>query len=54
MTDKQLQESFAWCKLHTDADAWDALAIAYMERGYLLNALYCHEQAEALRELVTA
>lgn len=54
MTDQQLQQSFAWCKLHIDTDAWEALAIAYMARGYLLNALYCHEQAETLRELVTA
>lgn len=54
MTNQQLQQSFEWCKLHTDPDAWDALAIAYLGKGYLLNALYCHEQAEALRELVTA
>jgi hypothetical protein len=49
VTDKQLIQSFKWCKLHTDPDAWEALAIAYLERGYKLNALYCHRQAEAIR-----
>lgn len=54
MSDQQLQQSFEWCKLHTDPDAWDCLALAYLAAGYKLNALYCHEQAEALRELVQA
>jgi len=51
MTNQQLQQSFAWCQLHTDPDAWEALAMAYLERGYKLNALYCHEQAETLRNV---
>lgn len=46
MSAQQLQESFAYCKSHDDPSAWLALALAYYQDGYPMNALYCFEQAD--------
>lgn len=54
MTDQELLQSFSYCMTHDDPTAWLALALAYWERGYLMNALYCYEKAGELQEAVTA
>lgn len=52
MTDQQLKQSFDYCKKANDPGQWDLLAMAYYQRGYELNALYCFKQADACREAV--
>jgi len=54
MSDEQLMQSFDFCKKAEDAEQWDLLAMAYYERGYLLNALYCFRQADVCRDAVKA
>lgn len=46
MNEEQLQQSFRYCVSHCDPDAWVALAMAYLQRNYVLNADYCMRQAE--------
>lgn len=49
MSNDELKAQFVRCKAWQDAEQWDLLALAYYGRGYLLNALYCFEQADACR-----
>lgn len=49
MTDNELMEQFVRCKTWNDPEQWEALAVMYFERGYVLNAEYCVEQAKACR-----
>lgn len=53
MTNEQLQQSFDYCKQVNDPEQWDLLAMAYYQRGYDLNALYCFKQADTCRQVVT-
>jgi len=54
MSATELQQAFEYCKSHTDAEAWDALGMAYYDCGFVLNAGYCFQQADAIREMVPA
>jgi hypothetical protein len=45
----ELIAQFKRCEQWQDADQWDALAMMYYQRGYLLNALHCFKRADALR-----
>lgn len=47
-----LQAHFDRCLAWNDAVQWDALAMLYYQRGYLLNALHCFERADACRARV--
>lgn len=49
MSNEELKAQFARCVEWQDSEQWDLLAIAYYERGYLLNALHCLRQADACR-----
>ena len=52
MSDEELQDQFGLCQKWQDAEQWDLLGIAYYGRGYLLNALHCFRQADAVRAAV--
>lgn len=53
MTDQELIEQFKRCKIWQDPEQWDWLGVAYYQRGYDLNALYCFHQADALRQPIS-
>lgn len=53
MNNDELKQQFERCQRWQDPEQWDLLALAYYQRGYLLNALHCFRQADALREPVT-
>ena len=53
MTNQELKQFFDYCKRANDPEQWALLAMAYYVRGYLLNALYCFQQADACRLPVT-
>ena len=42
-------EQFKRCEQWNDPDQWDALAMMYYIRGYLLNAYHCFKRADAVR-----
>lgn len=50
MTNEEFKQSFDYCKKVNDPEQWDLLAMAYYQRGYDLNALYCFNQADACRD----
>lgn len=52
MSDDQLVEQFKRCEKWNNADQWDALGIAYYQRGYSLNAGACFKRADAVRATV--
>ena len=52
MSDHELMEQFKRCEAWNDPEQWDLLAVAYYQRGYLLNALHCFQKADACRALV--
>lgn len=52
MSDLELQAQFQKCQHWKDAEQWDLLAMAYYQRGYLLNALHCFREADAIRVVV--
>jgi len=52
MTDQQLKESFDYCKWVNEPEQWELLALAYYQRGYVLNALHCFKRADACRVCV--
>jgi hypothetical protein len=45
----QLQERFEKCQAANDWQEWEALGFAYWRIWCDLNALYCFNQADALR-----
>lgn len=49
MNDQELQKRFELCKVWQDPDQWDYLAMAYFQRGYVLNAAQCFRNADELR-----
>ncbi len=49
MTNDELRTQFARCQEWQDAEQWELLALAYLQRGYELNALHCCRQAQACR-----
>jgi hypothetical protein len=49
MTNAELIEQFQRCKEWQDAGQWFLLACAYLERGYVMNAVYCFRQSETCR-----
>ena len=52
MTNDELQAQFNRCQEMQDAGQWEVLALAYYERGYYLNAIFCFDQADKLRRPV--
>jgi tetratricopeptide (TPR) repeat protein len=50
MTNEQLENQYFYCLLWNDADQWDALAMAYYERGYVDNAARCFRKAAEIRD----
>lgn len=49
MSNEELKEQFARCQSWQDAEQWFALACAYLERGYAMNAVFCFRQWEMCR-----
>ena len=49
MSNDELKAQFARCQEWHDAEQWKLLAVAYFQRGYMLNARHCFEQADACR-----
>ena len=47
MSNQELQAQFKRCQEWNDPEQWALLALAYLERGYPLNAQRCIELAEA-------
>lgn len=47
-----LKAQFEMCQKWNDPEQWDALAMLYYQRGYLLNALHCFKRADACRASV--
>lgn len=45
-----LQAQFKRCEEWNDPEQWDALAMLYYQRGYLLNACHCFKRADACRQ----
>lgn len=46
------QAQFKLCEEWNDPEQWDALAMLYYQRGYLLNAYHCFKRADACRQPV--
>lgn len=44
------QAQFKLCEQWGDPDQWDALAILYYQRGFMLNAYHCFKRADACRQ----
>lgn len=49
MNNDELIEQFKRCEKWQDADQWDLLALAYFNRGYVLNAAVCFKRADECR-----
>jgi hypothetical protein len=49
LSNDELQAQFQRCEQWNDPEQWDWLALAYYQRGYLLNALHCFRRADACR-----
>jgi len=50
MSTEELKQTFEYCERANDPEQWELLAMAYYQRGFLLNALHCFKQADAIRE----
>jgi hypothetical protein len=50
MTNQQLRDQFARCIEWNDPDQWDALAMCFFQAGFPINAKYCFERADVLRD----
>lgn len=53
MSDQELIEQFHRCQAWQDPEQWELLALAYYQRGCLLNALRCFQFADSCRLPVT-
>jgi hypothetical protein len=49
MTNEELKTQFKRCQKWQDPEQWDLLGMAYYNRGFVLNAGYCFDQADARR-----
>ncbi len=49
MTNDELIEQFKRCEVWQAPEQWELLALAYYQRGYILNAMCCFERADACR-----
>lgn len=52
MSDFELMVQFGRCKQWQDLAQWELLAEAYLNRGYVLNAGKCFENADECRKSV--
>lgn len=54
MSNEQLKQTFEYCQRANEPEQWTFLAVAYYERGFWMNALYCFRMADQCRELMPA
>lgn len=50
MSDEQLIQQFKLCQQWNNPEQWELLAMAYYQRGYLLNAHCCFQKADACKQ----
>jgi hypothetical protein len=50
MTNQHLREQFALCLQWQDPDQWEHLARCFFAAGFVLNAGYCYQRADVLRD----
>ena len=51
MSNEELQKQQARCEIWNDPSQWEMLAVAFYQRGYNLNALYCFRRADEIRDM---